>query len=112
MGTVQEIQLLYTIVMTFDNKMVVIPNNDLVSSSFVNYSHEEVRRVTITLDLHPDNDIAQFKKALMEVIEKHPYALQNLLLVLRLVNIKSKVLSCKFGYGLIMNIFMKSMMIY
>ncbi|UTY40001.1 mechanosensitive ion channel family protein [Allocoprobacillus halotolerans] len=76
-GTVQEIQLLYTIVMTFDNKMVVIPNNDLVSSSFVNYSHEEVRRVTITLDLHPDNDIAQFKKALMEVIEKHPYALQE-----------------------------------
>ena len=29
-GTVQEIQLLYTIVMTFDNKMVVIPNNDSI----------------------------------------------------------------------------------
>ncbi|WP_241146928.1 mechanosensitive ion channel family protein [Massilimicrobiota sp. An105] len=76
-GTVQEIQLLYTIVMTFDNKMVVIPNNDLVSSSFVNYSHEEIRRVTISLEMHPDTDIMQFKKALMKVIEKHPYALKE-----------------------------------
>ena len=36
-GKIQEIQLLYTILMTFDNKMVVIPNNELASSTFVNY---------------------------------------------------------------------------
>lgn len=76
-GTVQEIQLLYTIVMTFDNKMVVIPNNDLISSSFVNYSHEKIRRVTISFDIHHDNDIDALKQAIMEVIEKHPYALKD-----------------------------------
>lgn len=76
-GTVQEIQLLYTILMTFDNKMVVIPNNELVSSSFVNYSHEDIRRVTITFDIHYQNDVEQLKTAIMEVIEKQPHALKD-----------------------------------
>ena len=92
-GTVQEIQLLYTIVMTFDNKMVVIPNNDLVSSSFVNYSHEDVRRVTMTVELHPDNDIPQFKAALMQVIQQHPYALKEPAPVIKIGEYKERSVS-------------------
>ena len=53
-GKIQEIQLLYTILMTFDNKMVVIPNNELASSTFVNYSHEDIRRVDMSMDVHYD----------------------------------------------------------
>lgn len=92
-GTVQEIQLLYTIVMTFDNKMVVIPNNDLVSSSFVNYSHEDVRRVTMTVELHPDNDIPQFKAALMQIIQQHPYALKEPAPVIKIGEYKERSVS-------------------
>ena len=92
-GTVQEIQLLYTIVMTFDNKMVVIPNNDLVSSSFVNYSHEDIRRVTMTVELHPDSDVQKFKSALLKVIDQHPYALKEPAPVVKIGEYKERSVS-------------------
>lgn len=76
-GKIQEIQLLYTILMTFDNKMVVIPNNELASSTFVNYSHEDKRRVDITLDIHYDNDVELAKKIILDTINQHPYALKE-----------------------------------
>lgn len=76
-GKIQEIQLLYTILMTFDNKMVVIPNNELASSTFVNYSHEDVRRVDMTFDIHYESDVELAKKLIMQVIENHPYSLKE-----------------------------------
>lgn len=76
-GKIQEIQFLYTILMTFDNKMVVIPNNELASSTFVNYSHEDMRRVDMQIDIHYDNDIELAKQVIMKVIEQHPYALKE-----------------------------------
>ncbi len=76
-GKIQEIQLLYTILMTFDNKMVVIPNNELASSTFVNYSHEDMRRVDMTLDVHYKSDIELAKKVIMQVLDQHPYALKE-----------------------------------
>lgn len=76
-GKIEEIQLLYTILMTFDNKMVVIPNNELASSTFVNYSHEDIRRVDMTMDIHYESDVELAKQLIMDVIEKHPYALKE-----------------------------------
>lgn len=74
-GRIQEIQLLYTILMTFDNKMVVIPNNELSSSTFVNYSHEDMRRVDIIFDVNYDNDVELVKSVIKEVICQHKDAL-------------------------------------
>lgn len=76
-GKIQEIQLLYTILMTFDNKMVVIPNNTLASTTFVNYSHEDIRRVDMTIDVHYDNDVELVKKVIHDVIDVHPLALKE-----------------------------------
>lgn len=76
-GKIKEIQLLYTILMTFDNKMVVIPNNELASSTFVNYSHEDKRRVDITIDIHYDSDVEKVKQIIKDVINKQPYALKE-----------------------------------
>ena len=76
-GKIQEIQLLYTILMTFDNKMVVIPNNELASSTFVNYSHEDIRRVDMSMDVHYDSDVELAKKIILRVIDEHPYALKE-----------------------------------
>lgn len=76
-GKIEEIQLLYTILMTFDNKMVVIPNNELASSTFVNYSHEDVRRVDMSVNIHYDSDIEKAKEIIMKIMLKHPYALKD-----------------------------------
>lgn len=76
-GKIKEIQLLYTILISFDNKMVVIPNNELASSTFVNYSHEEKRRVDLNFDIHYENDVEKAKELIQSVIEKHPYTLKD-----------------------------------
>ena len=39
-GKVMEIQMLYSILLTLDNKRVVIPNNELANSVIINYSFE------------------------------------------------------------------------
>ncbi len=87
-GKIQEIQLLYTILMTFDNKMVVIPNNQLASQTFVNYSHEDIRRVDMSIDVHYQSDIALVKRVIYQVIEQHTYSLKEPLPYIRVSEYK------------------------
>jgi small conductance mechanosensitive channel len=49
-GTVREINMSYTVLATPDNKMISIPNSAVVAAEIVNYSLEETRRVTITVN--------------------------------------------------------------
>lgn len=91
-GKIQEIQLLYTILMTADNKMVVIPNTDLATSTFVNYSHEDIRRVDFTLDVHYDSDIETVKAIVKDVINQHPYALKEPLPYVRVSEYKESAI--------------------
>ena len=74
-GKIEEIQMLYTILKTPDNKMVVIPNNELASNTFVNYSHEQLRRVDMIIDVHYDSDVDKAKEIILDVIKNNPYAI-------------------------------------
>ncbi len=74
-GKIEEIQMLYTILKTPDNKMVVIPNNELASNTFVNYSHEELRRVDMMVDVHYNSDIELAKEVILNTIKEHPFSL-------------------------------------
>ncbi|MCI9049571.1 MAG: mechanosensitive ion channel family protein [Coprobacillus sp.] len=76
-GKIEEIQMLYTFLITFDNKMVVIPNNELSSSTFVNYSHEDMRRIDMNFDIHYDSDVEKAKAIILDVISKHPLTLEE-----------------------------------
>ena len=44
-GTVKEIQIFITVVLTVDNKTVIIPNGPLSNGSMINYSTQTTRRV-------------------------------------------------------------------
>ncbi|MCD7949443.1 MAG: mechanosensitive ion channel [Erysipelotrichaceae bacterium] len=77
LGKIEEIQMLYTFLITFDNKMVVIPNNDLAGNVFVNYSHEDTRRVDIELEVDYRTDVELAKRLILEVVQKHPMTLEN-----------------------------------
>lgn len=48
-GTVQEINMTYTKLVTPDNKVVSIPNSAVVAAQIVNYSAEDTRRVDISV---------------------------------------------------------------
>lgn len=49
-GTVKAIQILYTELVTPDNKMIYVPNGNLSNSGIVNYSVHENRRVDLVLE--------------------------------------------------------------
>jgi small conductance mechanosensitive channel len=69
-GTVEEIQIFYTVLVTPDNKKVIIPNSDLSNSSVTNYSAKETRRVDFEFGVSYDSDIHHVKKVLKSIAER------------------------------------------
>ncbi len=67
-GTVTSIQLFYTVVLTFDNKTIIIPNGQLSNNVVINLSREGKRRLDIELKLNYGIDIAHIKKVLLDSI--------------------------------------------
>ena len=69
-GTVKNISLFYTTLLTADNRIVSIPNGNLANSPSVNYSNEKERRLDIDIDVSYDNNIDDVKKSLKKVLDK------------------------------------------
>lgn len=76
-GTVQAIKILYTEIVTPDNKVIFIPNGNLSNSSIVNYSKKDKRRVDLKFGVSFDADYSKVVGALNEVIEKQPLVLKD-----------------------------------
>ncbi len=68
-GVVKEVQLFNTILTTGDNKTIIIPNGGLSTSSMVNYSTQETRRVDLTIGLGYGDDVDLARKTLMGYFE-------------------------------------------
>ncbi|MDA3845687.1 MAG: mechanosensitive ion channel [Vallitaleaceae bacterium] len=71
-GTVEEIQVFYTTLLTPDNKTVVIPNGNLANSCIVNYNKEDTRRVDLNFGAAYSDDINLVKSTIQKVIDEHP----------------------------------------
>ncbi len=76
-GTVTEISVVYTELLTVDNKRIIIPNGTITNSVIENYSAENIRRVDFTFNTAYDCDIDKVKKIIGEILESHPKALKN-----------------------------------
>ncbi len=76
-GTVEEISVVYTVLLTVDNKRITVPNGTLTNSVIENYSAEELRRVDLKFSTAYDADIEKVKRILTEVAESHPKALKS-----------------------------------
>ncbi len=55
-GTVREIGVFYTLLITGDNKHVTIPNGAMMNNTVINYSREEDRRVDIDFGITYESD--------------------------------------------------------
>jgi small conductance mechanosensitive channel len=76
-GSVKEIQIFNTFLTTPDNKVIILPNGPLSSSSMINYSRETMRRVDITVSIAYGDDFDRAKSALMEIITEEPRILKD-----------------------------------
>lgn len=71
-GQVEKIDLLYTTLLTFDNKTITIPNGKLANSTIVNYSRAENRRVDCTFGISYQDDIGKVKALLLAIADSNP----------------------------------------
>ena len=55
-GTIKEVGL-FTIIDTFDNVYVSIPNSSIWNSTIINHSHHETRRIDVDIGIHYDTDL-------------------------------------------------------
>lgn len=67
-GAVQSIGILYTILLTGDNRTIYIPNGPLSTGSITNFSNQRERRIDITLSIGYGFDINNIKAVLQSVI--------------------------------------------
>ena len=67
-GKVHEIKIMYTVLITVDNKRVIIPNSYITSNNIINYNAEERRRLDLVFSISYDADINKAKEILKEVI--------------------------------------------
>lgn len=77
-GTVHEISLFYTKLLTYDNKTVILPNGTLANTSMVNYTHAGNRRMDIRIGISYESDIKKARKIILELIEADDRILQDM----------------------------------
>ncbi|QSP95302.1 mechanosensitive ion channel [Marinobacter salinisoli] len=77
LGTVREISILYTILDTFDNRRVIVPNGQLANASLTNNSAYETRRCDLTFGIGYGDDIDAAKAIIKRLIEQDERALEE-----------------------------------
>lgn len=76
-GTVREIQIFHTIITTYDNKSIIIPNGGLSTSSINNWSTQEYRRVDWLIGISYGDSVDVARKAILEMFASDPRILKK-----------------------------------
>ena len=71
-GTVKEIQIFHTIITTYDNKAIIIPNGGLSTGSVNNWSREDYRRVDWSVGISYGDNVEDARKCILELLEADP----------------------------------------
>ena len=68
MGIVEQIEIFTTKLRTGDNKLVIIPNNQITSGNIINYSAKETRRIDMVIGVSYSDDLAKVKEVLTSIL--------------------------------------------
>ncbi len=74
-GTVSSLNLVSTTITTFDNKRMIVPNNDIWGNTITNASASKERRVDMLFGIGYGDDIDLAIKVLEEIVAEHPLTL-------------------------------------
>ena len=75
MGKVEAITILYTRIVTVDNKTVFIPNGVVASGKIINYTDKETRRVDLNFGISYEDDIDAARVVLLDEVKANREAL-------------------------------------
>jgi len=77
LGVVQEIQIFTTVLLTPQNRRVIVPNGPMSNGSIINYSSEGWVRVDLLVGIAYEANIDEAKKVLLDAMEKHDKVLSE-----------------------------------
>jgi len=69
-GTVKEIQIFHTILVTIDNRTVYIPNGALSSGAVVNFSRQDTRRIEWTFSIDYGENYDKVKQVIESILAR------------------------------------------
>lgn len=67
-GSVEEVQILTTVLKTGDNKQVIVPNAQIMASIITNYSANDTRRVDMVIGVSYDDDLDKVRSTLEALV--------------------------------------------
>jgi len=68
-GIVEEIQIFRTVIISFDNKRIFVPNSKIMSDKITNHTAEDIRRVDLLLGIGYDDDIRKAREILLDIFQ-------------------------------------------
>ena len=68
-GTIEQVQILTTILKTPDNKQIVVPNGQIMGSIITNYSAKDTRRVDMVVGVSYSDDLDKVAAILKELVD-------------------------------------------
>jgi len=74
-GKVKEIQIFNTILLSPDNKTIILPNGPLSNGSIENLTMQDKRRVDLTFGIGYDDDIAKAREVIYKVLGECPHVI-------------------------------------
>jgi small conductance mechanosensitive channel len=77
LGTVQEITLFSTVLMTFDRKVVMLPNSKIQQANIINYTRAGVLGADVVVTIRHDAALVRVKEIMREVASADPRVLPD-----------------------------------
>jgi len=76
-GSIEAVQIFYTVLTTVDNRRIIIPNGNLSNNSIVNYTRNDKRRVDIDFGIGYGNDYKKAIDLLKEIADSQEKVLKE-----------------------------------
>ena len=76
-GKVDQMNLVSTMILTFDNQLLIVPNKQVWGGIIRNVTHQDKRRVDMTFGIGYSDDIPKAEQVLTEIITSHEKVLKD-----------------------------------
>ncbi len=77
LGKVDQMNLVSTMILTFDNQLMIVPNKQIWGGVIRNITNQTTRRVDLTFGIGYSDDIPKAEKVLTEIVMSHEKVLKD-----------------------------------
>jgi len=76
-GSIKDVGIFTTSILTVDNKLVIVPNSKIMGDTITNYSAQETRRVDLVAGVSYNDDIDHVKELLLKILAEDARVLSD-----------------------------------